>query len=71
MKKSQLVKIIKEEIYRLKTSAIDEKTEILRKALQKYEVDLNELPEKVVSGVLDAMDAYKDTSTIFTPDTYN
>ena len=64
MKKSELTRIIREEIYRLKTSAVDDKVEILRKALQRYEIDLNELPEKVVSGVLDAMDAYKDVQTI-------
>ena len=64
MKKSELTRIIREEIYRLKTSAVDDKVEILRKALQRYEIDLNGLPEKVVSGALDAMDTYKDVQTI-------
>ena len=60
----ELRKYISEEIYRLKTSAVDDKTEILRRSLQRYEMDLNELPREVVSGALDAMDIYKDVQTI-------
>lgn len=64
MKKSQLKEIIREEIYRLMPTAIDDKVEILRKALLRYQIDLNELPKEVVSGALDAMDSYKDVQTI-------
>lgn len=64
MKKSRLKEIIREEIYRLVPTAIDDKVEILRKALQRYQIDLNNLPKEVVSGALDAMDSYKDVQTV-------
>ncbi len=64
MKRSKgytLVKqIIREEIYRLTATPIDDKTEILRKALQRYEVDLNKVPENIIKGAMDAMDQYAD-----------
>ncbi len=64
MKKSELIKIIKEEIYRLTPTSIDNKTEVLRKALQKYQIDLNKLPKEIINGALDAMDSYKDIQTV-------
>ena len=60
MKKSELTKIIREEIYRLTATPIDDKTEILRRALQRYEIDLNKVPENVIKGAMDAMDQYAD-----------
>jgi hypothetical protein len=60
MKKSELQKIIREEIYRLTATPIDDKTEILRKALQRYEIDLNKVPENIIKGAMDAMDQYAD-----------
>lgn len=60
MKKSELTKIIREEIYRLTATPIDDKTEILRRALQRYEIDLNQVPENVIKGAMDAMDQYAD-----------
>lgn len=60
MKKSELQKIIREEIYRLTATPIDDKTEILRRALQRYEIDLNQVPESVIKGAMDAMDQYAD-----------
>ena len=56
MKKSELTKIIREEIYRLTATPIDDKTEILRKALQRYDVDLNKVPVYAYKGVMDAID---------------
>lgn len=60
MKKSELQKIIREEIYRLTATPIDDKTEILRRALQRYEIDLNQVPESIIKGAMDAMDQYAD-----------
>jgi hypothetical protein len=60
MKKSELRKIIREEIYRLMSTPIDSRTEILRKSLQKYQIDLNEVPESIIKGATDAMSQYAD-----------
>lgn len=64
IRRSHLKELIREEIYRLMPTAIDDKVEILRKALKRYQVDLNELPREVVSGALDAMDIHKDVQTV-------
>ena len=55
-------KLYAESIYDISASVQDDKEAILQKTLQRYGVEMKDIPDEFYKGILDAMDEYKDFS---------